>query len=331
MPSMNQEIPRQIESLSPPSPNDVLSSILQSKDPTRELEKSTKNIPFFLSTEHSTELKNKLLIPEAREEAMTELVYYCLPQLNTVLREHQNLGIDQEELFSFCVQSLITCIAEWDPKKITEDSPTNGELRQTVLKKGRRLVQEFITKQYGLSLSRFDLFPIYFQVRQELQEDQNKNVRLSDWHSIRDVIEKYASMMPAEEKEKFQTMRFIKNSLLSEQIANDGIDALELIHKHYCSEAIQGTIEDLEMDLDDSINRDSLKEAFLNALEDLPPRIKEIVELYYGISDGQSRTLEEVAIQLGCSHQNVHQLLAKGIRMLRHPLRSKYTKQFLDS
>lgn len=65
--------------------------------------------------------------------------------------------------------------------------------------------------------------------------------------------------------------------------------------------------------------RDELREA----LTELDPREREILELRYGLLDGHPRTLKEVASQFEITRERVRQLELKAIEKLKYPARHR--------
>ena len=55
------------------------------------------------------------------------------------------------------------------------------------------------------------------------------------------------------------------------------------------------------------------------ALEELPPREREALELRYGLKNGKPHTLEAIGNQLGVTRERARQLEAQALRRLRHP------------
>ena len=55
------------------------------------------------------------------------------------------------------------------------------------------------------------------------------------------------------------------------------------------------------------------------ALEELPPREREALELRYGLKNGKPHTLEAIGKQLGVTRERARQLEAQALRRLRHP------------
>ena len=73
-----------------------------------------------------------------------------------------------------------------------------------------------------------------------------------------------------------------------------------------------------------------LKEQLDDVLETLTPREKKVLTLRFGLDDGRSRTLEEVGQVFGVTRERIRQIEAKALRKLRHPMRSKRLKDYLE-
>ena len=73
-----------------------------------------------------------------------------------------------------------------------------------------------------------------------------------------------------------------------------------------------------------------LREQLEEVLSTLTPREKQVLEMRFGLTDGRSRTLEEVGIEFGVTRERIRQIEAKALRKLRHPSRSKKLKDYLD-
>lgn len=70
---------------------------------------------------------------------------------------------------------------------------------------------------------------------------------------------------------------------------------------------------------DDSATFNLLKEHLVSVLDSLPPREVRILQLRYGLLDGQSYTLEEVGRKMGITRERVRQIEAQALSRLRHP------------
>ena len=81
---------------------------------------------------------------------------------------------------------------------------------------------------------------------------------------------------------------------------------------------------------DDEAASTQLRDLLNEVLEDLPPREVRILQLRYGLVDGETHTLEEVGKKLGVTRERIRQIEAQALRRLRHPLRSRRLKGFLN-
>ena len=73
-----------------------------------------------------------------------------------------------------------------------------------------------------------------------------------------------------------------------------------------------------------------LREQLDDALDTLSDRERRVLRLRFGLEDGRSRTLEEVGHYFGVTRERIRQIEAKALRKLRHPMRSKKIKDFLE-
>ncbi len=73
-----------------------------------------------------------------------------------------------------------------------------------------------------------------------------------------------------------------------------------------------------------------LREQLEDVLDTLTPREQKVLRLRFGLDDGHTRTLEEVGQAFGVTRERIRQIEAKALRKLRHPMRSKRLKDYLD-
>ena len=79
---------------------------------------------------------------------------------------------------------------------------------------------------------------------------------------------------------------------------------------------------------DDTATYNLLKQHLVEVLDGLPPREVRILQLRYGLLDGQAYTLEEVGRKMGVTRERVRQIESKALRRLRHPYRSQRIRDF---
>jgi RNA polymerase primary sigma factor len=80
----------------------------------------------------------------------------------------------------------------------------------------------------------------------------------------------------------------------------------------------------------DAAARQLLKEQIRGALSVLNTREREVLEMRFGLSDGQEHTLEEVGKHFGVTRERIRQIEAKALRKLRHPNRSHPLRDYLE-
>lgn len=84
------------------------------------------------------------------------------------------------------------------------------------------------------------------------------------------------------------------------------------------------------LDADDAAASGMLRQQIAAALDQLTERERRVLELRYGLADGQPRTLEEVGRAFGVTRERVRQIEVKALRKLRHPRLGKLLKDYLD-
>jgi len=80
---------------------------------------------------------------------------------------------------------------------------------------------------------------------------------------------------------------------------------------------------------DDAASQQLLREQLRNILSSLNHRERQVLEMRFGLNDGQSHTLEEVGQAFGVTRERIRQIEAKALRKLRHPLRSRKLRDYL--
>ena len=71
-----------------------------------------------------------------------------------------------------------------------------------------------------------------------------------------------------------------------------------------------------------------LRDQISMLLDTLTEREQKVLILRFGLTDGRTRTLEEVGKEFNVTRERIRQIEAKALRKLRHPSRSKHLKGF---
>ena len=73
-----------------------------------------------------------------------------------------------------------------------------------------------------------------------------------------------------------------------------------------------------------------LQEQLEEVLDDLNTREKRVIQLRFGLLDGQPRTLEEVGRVFGVTRERIRQIESKTLSKLRHPSRSGRLRDYIE-
>ena len=90
-------------------------------------------------------------------------------------------------------------------------------------------------------------------------------------------------------------------------------------------------IEDIKAkNPNDMITYYKLSEHTRDILDTLSPREASVLRLRFGIDCDSDHTLEEVGKIFNVTRERIRQIEAKALRKLRHPVRSRILKTFID-
>ena len=76
---------------------------------------------------------------------------------------------------------------------------------------------------------------------------------------------------------------------------------------------------------------EDLKETIRRVLSSVPERERAVLELRFGLDDGEIRTLEEVGREFGVTRERIRQIESKALKHLRHPSRAKVLRDYFRS
>lgn len=79
-----------------------------------------------------------------------------------------------------------------------------------------------------------------------------------------------------------------------------------------------------------AVDQHLLRDRITEVLRSLTPREREVIELRFGLKDGQPKTLEEVARAYGITRERIRQIEARGLVKLRQPNRSQRLSEFAE-
>ncbi len=125
--------------------------------------------------------------------------------------------------------------------------------------------------------------------------------------------------MSAERVEEVMALFFREPISLDMPIGEDADSRLgDLVEDHASLAPTEATSQQL------------LKEQIDKVLDELTEREKRVLQLRFGLKDGHARTLEEVGREFNVTRERIRQIEGKALRKLRHPIRSRKLKGYLD-
>ncbi|MFV9506788.1 MAG: sigma-70 family RNA polymerase sigma factor [Oscillochloridaceae bacterium umkhey_bin13] len=84
------------------------------------------------------------------------------------------------------------------------------------------------------------------------------------------------------------------------------------------------------LDADEAVTNEMLGAQLQLALGHLDERERRVLELRYGLFDGQTRTLEEIGRAFGVTRERIRQMEVKALKRLKHPRLGKPLKVYLE-
>ena len=116
-----------------------------------------------------------------------------------------------------------------------------------------------------------------------------------------------------------------------EELYSMFFENIDVFEKHESDDEMEMPRELItECDLDDQVAATMLKDQIDEVLWTLTDRERRVLDLRYGLTDGQERTLEEVGQEFEVTRERVRQIEAKALRKLRHPSRSRKLRDYLE-
>jgi len=143
--------------------------------------------------------------------------------------------------------------------------------------------------------------------------------KLTQQFDRKPTIDELAEVMEVEPAKVEHMMRVARRPLSLELPTDDEGDS-----------TLGDFIEDDEVPRpDDTATENLLKEHLLSVLDSLPAREVRILQLRFGLLDGNSYTLEEVGEKMGVTRERVRQIQAQALSRLRHPNIKRRLRDYL--
>lgn len=159
-----------------------------------------------------------------------------------------------------------------------------------------------------------------------LHEQMEKLIRLENKYAIMglDIDEEEICKALDIPIEKYYELKRLNNTFLNLPSLNS------LVGDEKESELIEFIPADEEESLEDIIIKKELSKEIDLVLSTLKPREEDVIRQRFGFDNGEEKTLEQVGKNLGVTRERIRQIETKAIKKLRHPIRSKRLRAYLN-
>ncbi|MDD5618240.1 MAG: RNA polymerase sigma factor RpoD/SigA [Candidatus Omnitrophica bacterium] len=260
-------------------------------DPIRAYIKDVRRIP-LLTAEEEIDLANKF--KKGDLDAKDKLIRSNLRLVISIAKKYMNLGMPFLDLIEEGNIGLMKAVEKFNPRRGFRFSTYAAWwIRQSVT---RAIFDQ----------SRTVRLPVY--VSELIHKWKKANERLTQKYRRAPTVKELAKAMkiPINKVEDIHTTMMTKSSSLDAPISNDG----------------EGSIGDLVASQDSSRTKEDLDKFFtkerVDSLMEVPnEREREVLDLRFGLTDGVTHTLSEVAKKLGVSRERVRQIEEGAIKKVR--------------
>ncbi len=117
-----------------------------------------------------------------------------------------------------------------------------------------------------------------------------------------------------------ETMSHLKTKSLDISVNDDGNTLIESVQEELYREKPLGSPQE-------EVDAMALQEIVRNALDQLSYRTRIVMEMRFGLYDGEPKTLEVVGNEIGVTRERIRQIEAKGLRDLRKFVRKEFPER----
>ncbi len=265
-------------------------------DPIKAYLKDVRPIPLLTSEE---EIKLAKRVKQGDKEAREKMIRSNLRLVVSIAKRYINLGVPLSDLIEEGNIGLMRSVEKFDP--------------------GRGF--------------RFSTYASWW-IKQGISRaiiDQGKMIRVpvymnEEIHKYKKIVEKLTHKL----KRKPQLNEIAKKMMISVDKAKDVQGSISRMASLDApiGETGESQIKDIVEDEnsvspDEELEGSFNKERVMSFLEDLGEREKKIIEMRYGLTDGNPHTLAQIAKVLGVSRERIRQLEVVAIKKIRHLIKHK--------
>ena len=276
---------------------------------TATLRRYLKEISRYPTLTHEEELELARRIREGDQEALRKLVESNLRFVVAYAKRYRNPNVSFLDLIHEGNLGLIQAAKKYDPFKEGQDvkfiTYAVWWIRQAILHALAEQAGTFrLPQKQANTLYRLE------RTRSELQEQLGRAPSEAELAEALGISEEDVRLLS--------------------RVGQGSISLNDPVDEEGDSEMGDLVEQTMLPDADERILFDSFQQTLREALEDLPERERQVLELRYGLDDDKPRTLREIGEILGLSRERVRQLENRALAELRRSHRARALASYLN-
>ena len=247
-------------------------------------------------------LENFNFLNDNYKKSIDLFVGYNLALPVKISKKYSGLGIEREDLIQEGTIKLITAAKKYD------------------FRKGYK----FIT--YASIWVKQGITEALHNKSKIIRKPTHIVLTINKMNKMKETLSEELGRVPSDEEIA------LKMCIPIEELKRYKLYSQDIVYYQACPSDEDYTFENLlpsSFNLEESICNESLKDTLQLALKTLPKREAAVINLRYGLQDGQPKTLDGVGEILAITRERVRQIESKALRNLRNPSRSKYLKDYI--
>lgn len=283
-----------------------IASILQDKNPIDKIHSIVSNSSLRLKKEIADDLLEKLNSDTDQQDAKIQLLYYCLPTVDSVIQKYKKMGESQEDLVALVFNTQLRFF-----NKLKDNPLSNTYLIKMFLNQEiNRDLQTYLSSQHDLNLERFPFVSVFYQVKDDFEQNYGRLPSLKDWPVLKEDINQHLQSLPAQEQQFFEKYRYRIYSDKREEKSKE--DLFYLVAKKAFAGGEKTDIASSSLCQEKIVNRIIIQDTVQSFRQNLDARTNKILDY---LAKDYSQT--EIARLIGLSETRIGHIIRKIERQLK--------------
>ena len=284
------------------------------------LRRYLQEISRYPTLDHAREIELADRIKNGDEEALRELVESNLRFVVAYAKRYRNPNVSFLDLIHEGNLGLIQAAKKYDPSKEIPD-PSDPE-------RTKKCDVKFIT--YAVWWIRQAILHALAEHAGSFRLPQKQANTLYRLERIRSLLTERFGRSPTDKELSGELGISVDNVRVLTQASHSSLSLNEPVDEEGDSELGDLLEQTVLPSSDERVLRESFNRALADALAELPERERKVLELRFGLSDDQPKTLREIGEVLGLSRERVRQIESRALNKLRRSHKTIPLAGYLD-